>query len=101
MTILSTSGEEPHAIPVSAAVRSGPHSVLIALAASRESLARLLEDPRVALTILADGDIAITAHGAARVLDDPLVERVVAVEIQVDRVQDHGRDAFVIEAGGE
>jgi hypothetical protein len=32
-------------------------------------------------------------------LRDPLVDRVVAVEIQVDRVQDHGRDAFVIEAG--
>lgn len=99
VTILSTSGEEPHAIPVSAVVRSGPRRVLIALAAGRESLARLLADPRVALTILADGDIAMTAHGAARVLDDPLVDGVVAVEIQVERLQNHGRDAFVIEAG--
>jgi hypothetical protein len=97
--ILSTSGEEPHAIPVSAALRCGPRSVLIALGAGRESLVRLLRDPRVALTILAEGDIAATAHGTASVLHDPLADGVVAVEIEVERLQNHGRDAFVIEAG--
>jgi hypothetical protein len=97
--ILSTSGEEPHAIPVSAALRRGPRSVLIALGAGRESLVRLLVDPRVALTILSEGDIAVTAHGTASVLDDRLADGVVAVEIRVERLQNHARDAFVIEAG--
>jgi hypothetical protein len=86
VTIPSTSGAQPHAIPVSAAVRAAPDRVLIALAAGRESLTRLLADPRVALAILAEGDVALTAYGNAR------------VEIEVERVQNHGRDTFVIEA---
>jgi hypothetical protein len=99
VTILSTSGEEPHAIPVSVALRAGPDRVLIALAAGRESLARLLAEPRVALAILSVGDVALTAYGTARVVDADLIDGVVAVEIEVERVQNHGRDTFVIEAG--
>src|SRR5689334_6799011 len=38
---LVTGGREPHAIPVSAAVRAGPLRLLIGLARGRESLARL------------------------------------------------------------
>jgi hypothetical protein len=98
VTILSTSGAQPHAIPVSAAVRAAPNRVLIALAAGRESLTRLLADPRVALAILAEGNVALTAYGNARVIQDNLVDGVVAVEIEVERVQNHGRDTFVIEA---
>jgi Pyridoxamine 5'-phosphate oxidase len=97
--ILSTGGEEPHAIPVSAALRAGPRRVLIGLAQGRESLARLRAGPRVALAILAEGDIALTAYGRARVVDEDLVEGVVAVEVEVERVQDHDRPTFVIEAG--
>jgi Pyridoxamine 5'-phosphate oxidase len=99
VTILSTSGDAPHAIPVSAALRAGPCRVLIALAAGRNSLARLRADPRVALTVLSQGDIALTAHGAARVVDDALADGVVAVEIEVERVQNHGRGTFALEAG--
>jgi flavin reductase (DIM6/NTAB) family NADH-FMN oxidoreductase RutF len=99
VTILSTSGQEPHAIPVSSAIRAGPNRVLIALAAGRESLARLLADPRVALAILSEADVALTAHGNARVIQEDLIDGVVAVEIEVQRVQNHGRDTFVIEAG--
>ena len=99
VTILSTTGEAPHAIPVSAALRAGPRRALIALAAGRESLARLRADPRVALAILAEGDVAVTAHGEARVVDEALVDGVVAVEIEVQRVQNHHRPAFAIEAG--
>jgi hypothetical protein len=98
VTILSTSGSQPHAIPVSAAVRAAPNRVLIALAASRESLRRLLADPRVGLAILAEGNVALTAYGNARVIQEDLVDGVVAVEIEVERVQNHGRDTFVIEA---
>ena len=98
VTILATAGEAPHAIPVSAAVRAGPRHALIALAASRRSLGFLRADGRVALTIVAR-DLAVTAHGRARVVDERLVEGVVAVEIEVDDVQDHDRPTFAIESG--
>jgi hypothetical protein len=98
VTILATAGEAPHAIPVSAAVRAGPRRVLLGLAGSRRSLARLRADEHVSLAILA-GDVAVTAHGRARVVDERLVEGVVAVEIEVDAVQDHDRPTFSIESG--
>jgi len=59
---------------------------------------RLLADPRVALLILSEGDVALTAYGNALVVQEDLVDGVVAVEIEVQRVQNHGRDTFVIEA---
>jgi hypothetical protein len=98
VTILATAGEVPHAIPVSAAIRAGPRRALLGLAGTRGSLARLRADPRVSLAIIAH-DLAVTAHGRARILDDPLAEGVVAVEIEVDDVQDHDRPTFAIEAG--
>ncbi|HTX07176.1 MAG TPA: pyridoxamine 5'-phosphate oxidase family protein [Solirubrobacteraceae bacterium] len=98
VTILATAGDAPHAIPVSAAVRAGPRHVLLALAGGRRSLARLRADPRVALTVVA-ADVAVTAHGRARVLAEPLLEGVAAVEVEVDDVQDHDRPTFAIESG--
>jgi Pyridoxamine 5'-phosphate oxidase len=101
VTILATAtaGDAPQAIPVSAALRAGPRSALIGLAASRGSLARLRANPHVSLTIVCEG-VAVTAYGRARVLDDePLVDGVVAVEIDVDRVQDHDRPTFEIQSG--
>ena len=98
VTILATAGEAPHAIPVSAAVRAGPRLALVGLAGSRGSLARLRADPRVALTIIAPG-VAVTAHGRARVLDEALVDGVVAVAIEIHEVRDHDRPTFTIEAG--
>lgn len=99
VTILATAGGPPHAIPVSAALRVGPETILIALGAGRESLARLRGDPDVALVVLAEGNVALTAHGAARPLEDPMPDGVVAVAIDVDEVQDHRRPAFAIDAG--
>jgi len=98
VTILATAGEAPHAIPVSAAVRAGPRHALLGLAATRGSLARLRTDPRVSLAIIAS-EVAVTAYGSARVLDETLVEGVVAVEIEVHEVKDHDRPTFAIEAG--
>jgi pyridoxamine 5'-phosphate oxidase-like protein len=98
VTILATAGETPHAIPVSAAIRAGSDRVLIGLARSRDSLARLRADPAVSLTVVAEG-LAVTAHGRARVVDQDLVEGVVAVAIDVDHVQDHGRASFEITGG--
>lgn len=97
VTILSTAGGAPHAIPVSTALRAGPATVLLALGRRRESLARLREDPRCALAVLAAGDVAVTAHGRATILEE--VAGVVAVRIDVGDVQDHGQPTFAIEAG--
>jgi hypothetical protein len=98
VTIFATAGDTPHAIPVSAVVRAGPRRALIALASSRGSLARLRDDPRVSLTIVCE-HTAVTAYGRARVLDGDVVDGVVAVEIVVNRVQDHDRPTFTIESG--
>ncbi len=98
VTILATAGEAPHAIPVSAAVWAGPRHALIGLASTRQSLVRLRSDPRVSLTIIST-DLAVTAHGHARLLDDAVVDGVVAVEIEVHDVQDHDRPTLTIEAG--
>jgi flavin reductase (DIM6/NTAB) family NADH-FMN oxidoreductase RutF len=100
VAILATAGERPHAIPVSTLVRAGPDALLFALGRRRESLRRLREDPRCALAILAP-DVAITVHGRATVVADPLEPpgRVAAVRVAVDRVQDHDRPTFAIEGG--
>jgi len=98
VTILATAGATPHAIPVSAAIRAGPRHALIALAAGRRSLERLRADPHVSLTIVSY-DVAVTAHGRARIADEALVAGVVAVEIEVDDVQDHDRPTLAIESG--
>jgi hypothetical protein len=101
VAVLSTVGRPPHAIPVSTAVRAGPSRVLLALARTRESLARLRDDPACALTVLAAPDLAFTASGRATVIQDPMeaAEAVVAVAIEVDDIQDHADPRFTIEAG--
>ena len=75
VTVLSTGGGAPHAIPVSTAVRSGPRHVHFALALRRESLARLREDPRCALTVLAKG-VAVTALGTATMVEEARAGRL-------------------------
>jgi hypothetical protein len=94
--VLSTGGGDPHAIPVSTAFRAGPRSIVLGLALGRESLARLRRDPTCALTVLAPG-LSFTALGRAVVVDEG--ERMAAVRIDVERIQDHGTDRFVIEDG--
>jgi nitroimidazol reductase NimA-like FMN-containing flavoprotein (pyridoxamine 5'-phosphate oxidase superfamily) len=95
---LSTGGGEPHAIPVSTVVRADDTTVLFVLARRRESLARLRSDPRCALTILARG-VSITAIGRAVEVDAELPEHVVALRMDVERVQDHAQPTFEILEG--
>ncbi|MDP4604066.1 MAG: pyridoxamine 5'-phosphate oxidase family protein [Solirubrobacteraceae bacterium] len=99
--ILATGGDGPHAIPVSTAVRASGDRIVLALGARRGSLSRLREDPRVALTVLAAGDVAFTAHGTARVVEEPLpgIDGVIGVEINVERVSSHKRPTFSIADG--
>ena len=101
VAILSTGAGAPHAIPISTAIRVADTRILLALALRRESLARLREDPRCALTILAAGDVAITAHARATIVEEPLAisDRVCAVALDVERIQDHGQPRFVVEDG--
>ena len=96
VAILATGAGAPHAIPVSTIVRAGPRTVLLALGQRRESLARLREEPRCALAIVAPG-LAITVHGHADVVND--LGRVVAVRVDVDEIQDHMRPDFTIDDG--
>lgn len=98
VAVLSTSAGRPHAIPVSTAVRVGPRSIALALALQRESLARVREDPHCALTVMAGGNVALTAHGRATIVEEPMAvsDRVAAVRIDVEAIQDHGQDRFEI-----
>ena len=94
VAVLSTAGS--HAIPVSTATRSGDATIHLALAHKRDSLARLREDPRCALTILAAG-VAVTAYARASVADED--DRVVYVRLDVESVEDHDQPTFELTGG--
>ena len=94
VAILATAG--PHAIPVSTATPAGPDAVLLALGPNRGSLARLREDPRCALAIVAQG-VAVTLRGRATVVGD--AAGTVAVRLEIEAVDDHAQPTFAIEAG--
>jgi len=101
VAILTTSGAAPHAIPVSTAVKVGPRALLFVLSLRRESLVRLREDPRCSFTLLAAGDVAVTAHGRASLVQDPMTaaDNVAAIRLDVDEIQDHNRPTYEIEDG--
>jgi hypothetical protein len=101
VAVLSVGADGPHAIPVSTAVRAGPRTVVLALALRRESLARLRRDPRCARTVMAAGNTAFTGHGRATIVEEPMAafDRVAALRIDVDSIQDHRQDTFEIDDG--
>jgi hypothetical protein len=102
IAVLATyDGSGPRAIPVSAPVRAGDHSILLNLHRTRESLRRLRERPDVALVILAEGNIAFTARGRARILQEPMAAspNYVAIAIDVEQIDDHRQPAFEVDAG--
>lgn len=83
----------PHAIPVSTALRASEDRILFGLGRRRETLERLRRDPAAAFCLLGAG-LAFTAHGRARVVAERLEcsATAVAVELRVERVQDHLAD---------
>jgi hypothetical protein len=93
---LVTHGAAPHAIPVSLVFRAGPRELIVGLAPSRTSLARLREDPRAAVTVLSAG-VAFTAHGHATAFEE--TGSVIAVRIAVERIADHSTRSFEIDDG--
>jgi hypothetical protein len=101
IAVLSTVDDGPHAIPVSAPVRANGRCILLGLHRERDSLARLRRRPEVALLILAEGDVAFTARGRARVVEESMsvAPDYVAVAIDVEHVDDHRQAAFVVDSG--
>jgi len=82
----------PHAIPVSTSLRRGGERVVFALGQRRETLERLRADSSAALCVLGRG-VAFTAYGEAVVVREELdAAPVAAVELRVERVQDHLAD---------
>lgn len=101
VVVLSTVGPDgPHAIPVSAARMARSGLLLLALSANRGSLARLRDEPAVAVTIIETG-FAQTLRGRARVACEnlPGAAFMAVVEITVDAIDDHLRPDTLIESG--
>jgi len=96
VAILATGAGAPHAIPVSTVLRGGDRTILLALGQRRESLARLREEPRCALTILAAG-VAVTAYGSAGVVDAD--DRISYLRLEVESVEDHDQPTFSLDEG--
>jgi hypothetical protein len=101
IAVLATVADGPHAIPVSAPVRAGDRRILLSLHQSRDSLRRLRERPEVALVVLTEGNIAFTARGRARIVQEPMdvAPEYAAVAIDVDHVDDHRQESFLVEGG--
>jgi hypothetical protein len=101
VAVLSTVDEDVHAIPVSAPVRVGDRAIMLSLHRSRDTLSRIRRWPEVALTFLAEGDVAFTARGRATVVEEPMAvdPEYAAVSIAVDHVDDHRQPAFRVTAG--
>jgi len=101
IAVLSTQNEEVHAIPITAPLRIGDRQILLRLKRCRESLARLREHPKVALTIFAKGNVAFTARGAARVVQEPMLgaPMFAAIAIDVENIDDHRQRDLVVDSG--
>ena len=101
VAVLSTVDGSVHAIPVSAPVRAGDRRILLSLHRGRDTLVRIRRRPEVALTVLAEDDIAFTARGTAVVAEAPMAvdPEYVAVAIEVSQVDDHRQPAFRVTAG--
>ena len=99
--LATVSDDGPHAIPISAPVRAGDRRILFSLHRTRDSLARLRQRPQVALAVLTEGNVAFTARGRARVLEEPMAvdPDYAAVEVDVDAVDDHRQPGFEVTAG--
>jgi hypothetical protein len=101
VAVLSTVDEGVHAIPVSAPVRAGDRRILLSLHRSRDTVGRIRRWPEVALTFLAEGDLAFTARGTATVADEPMAvdPEYLAVTIVVTHIDDHRQPTFHVTAG--
>jgi hypothetical protein len=67
----------------------------------RESQARLREHPKVALTIFAKCNLAFTARGPARVVQEPMLgaPMFAAIAIDFENIDDHRQRDLVVDSG--
>jgi hypothetical protein len=91
----------PHAIPVSSYIRAADDRIMVALGSRRQTLARLRAEPAVAFCVLGS-DIAFTAYCRAAVVRESMdaVPANTAVELRVERIQDHLADGRTRIIGG-
>jgi oxalate decarboxylase len=101
IAMLSTVDETPYEIPVTAPVRAGDRRIMFSLRHDRGSLARLRTNQQVALLILAGDNVAFTARGAARVVEERMSSNpeFAAVALDVEHIDDHRQDAETVESG--
>ena len=101
IAVLTTVDPDPYAIPISAPQRAGDRGILLTLRRDRGSLDRLRRRPQVAITLLTEGDIAFTARGQARIVEESMASApdYAAVAIDVEHIDDHRQPAFTVEAG--
>ena len=101
IAVLCTTDGGPHAIPVAAPVRADDQRILVSLERTRGSLTRLRENPQVALAILSTGNVAFTALGRAGIVQEPMPDALdfVAVEIDVEKIEDHRSTGVAVESG--
>jgi hypothetical protein len=101
IAILSTVDPDPYAIPISAPQRVGDRRILFNLRHDRGSLDRLRRCQQVAITLLTEGDIAFTARGRARIVEESMASGpdYAAVAVDVEHIDDHRQPAFTVEAG--
>ena len=101
IAVLCTNDSGPHAIPVAAPMRAGDQRILVSLERTRASLARLRENPQVALAILSGGNLAFTALGRAGIVQESMPDALdyVAVEIDVEKIDDHRSLGVAVESG--
>ena len=104
VAMLSTVDEldqAPHEIPVTAPLRVGDRRIMFALKHSRGSLARLRENPQVALLIVGAGDVAFTARGRALMVQERMetAPDFAAVALDVEHIDDHRQAAEAVESG--
>jgi hypothetical protein len=99
--LVTTDGSALHAIPISAPIRAGGRRILFSLQRGRGSLARLRADDRAAIVLLARDNVALTARGRARIVDQamPSAPDHAAIALDVEQIDDHRQAAFVVEAG--
>jgi hypothetical protein len=101
IAVLATVHDGPYAIPVSAPLRAGDRRIVFSLRRSRGSLARLRAHAQVALVVVTEGNIAFTARGRARIVEEPLGDAgdFAAAAIDVEHIDDHRQAEFLIESG--
>jgi hypothetical protein len=99
--MLATIEEGPFAIPISAPLRAGDRTILFTLRSSRGSLARLRKRREVALAVLTQGDMAFTARGRARIVEEPMAVApdYAAVALDVEHIDDHRQKECLVDSG--